>query len=672
MRRLSYPLMPPPRPARQPADALIKLNAWSDQAKAAFDQFIEEIDGLERPDIFFVQVAYGFAPEPITPKHFSKRGPYGNPEGTKQQLDEAVERGWLEAAGDAQYILTPKGKKGVKKLFALAEKTFGSFEPLPHADMKRIVELLTRVVDKASELAETLTYRNYDEASYAVVLDDLVSRGWAAQENGKYVISENSPYCMVSIRRSCPRRANRHRPFFLRRPRPGNVVHRSPSVGFSSMYRPFFTDRATRRRQANPNQVSYHLNSSRKRQVRRGGSQMKRLLTIVCTVLMLLTSLNVQPAHADESGTYTVQPGDTLLGIALRFGVNVSQLADANGVEWNSWVYVGQRLRIPGAQAPDVSAEPEPEPEPVDLGPDPLLPDPLPELPLLPQAHPGDVLPYSYARVTQTNVPVYGQPSDATQGRQPKRRLGAGFLWVSLSGQTRYDGIDYYQINSDEYVAAEAMSVYSPSAFQGVALARGPERPFAWILKPVQPQITPRGELNPAAPTYQRYHLVQIFATEHLGSQVWYLIGPHQWINQIYVGKVDVSPRPDGVEPDAKWVEVDLFEQTLAAYEGDRLVYATLVSSGLRGWDTPTGLKRVWLRVDIAKMSGGYGRPDYYFLEDVPWTLYFNRSVALHTAYWHDGFGYKRSHGCVNLPPIDAKWLFEWAPDDLWVWVHSG
>jgi lipoprotein-anchoring transpeptidase ErfK/SrfK len=163
---------------------------------------------------------------------------------------------------------------------------------------------------------------------------------------------------------------------------------------------------------------------------------------------------------------------------------------------------------------------------------------------------------------------------------------------------------------------------------------------------------------------------VQIFATERLGDQVWYLIGPHQWINQIYVGKVAPSARPEGVAPGAAWIEVDLFEQTLAAYMGDRMVYATLVSSGLRGWDTPPGLSRVWLRVKMGKMSGAYNRPDYYFLEDVPWSMYFNRDVALHTAYWHDGFGYKRSHGCVNLAPLDAKWLFEWAPEDVWVWVH--
>lgn len=295
----------------------------------------------------------------------------------------------------------------------------------------------------------------------------------------------------------------------------------------------------------------------------------------------------------------------------------------------------------------------------------------LPEPVLLPVTGSGDVLPFTYARVVQDDVPVYGHPSEAAQGLPPKRKLGVGYLWVSVQGKTVYEGQDYYQINAGEYVVADALAFYQPSTFQGVELAQQPQGAFAWILKPVQPSRTPAGETNIEAPIYQRYQLVQILDTRQIDDQVWYAIAPEQWINQVTVGKVTPTGAPEGVAPGEKWIDVNLFEQTLAAYEGDRMVYATLVSSGLRGWDTPTGLNRVWLKVASGKMSGAEGRSDYYYLEDVPWTMYFNKDVALHTAYWHDGFGYKHSHGCVNLPPRDAQWLFQWAPDDVWVWVHE-
>jgi hypothetical protein len=358
----------------------------------------------------------------------------------------------------------------------------------------------------------------------------------------------------------------------------------------------------------------------------------------------------------DDEQSYRVQPGDALVRIAVRHDVSLTELAALNSLSPNAVVYVDQQLLLPQQASGDGNDR---------------TPDPQAELPVLPQTRPAAVVRHVYARVIQDDAPVYAQPSDMVLGVPPKRTLGVGYIWVSVQGKATYEGRDYYQINSGEYVQAEALSFYAPSTFQGIALAAQPSGEFAWILTTVQPSRTPGGDINTEGPVYIRYQLVQIFATQPLGEQVWYLIGPDQWINQIYVGKVTPSQPPEGVAPNDKWIAVNLFEQTLAAYEGQRLVYATLVSTGLPGWDTPTGLFQVWLRVASGKMSGGYNRPDYYFLEDVPWTQYFNKDVALHTAYWHDGFGYKHSHGCVNLAPLDAKWLYEWAPENVWVWVHA-
>jgi hypothetical protein len=300
-------------------------------------------------------------------------------------------------------------------------------------------------------------------------------------------------------------------------------------------------------------------------------------------------------------------------------------------------------------------------------------PVPLPELAVIPLENPeGSVAPFVYAQVLQDNAPVYRHPAEAAYGLPPKRKLGVGFVWVSVEGVTTFEGRNYYRINADEYLPVGALSIYRPSTFQGVTLAAHPERPFAWILRAVQPSFTPGGSVNTNAPIYGRYQLVQIYATERIGEQVWYLVGPDQWINQIYVGKVEAASLPAGVSPGAAWIDVNLFEQTLAAYVGERMVYATLVSSGLRGWNTPPGLFQVWHKVEAGKMSGAHDRPDYYFLEDVPWALYFNQAVALHGAYWHNSFGYRHSHGCVNLAPQDAKWIFKWAPESTWVRVHNG
>jgi lipoprotein-anchoring transpeptidase ErfK/SrfK len=270
------------------------------------------------------------------------------------------------------------------------------------------------------------------------------------------------------------------------------------------------------------------------------------------------------------------------------------------------------------------------------------------------------------------------------------RNLGAGYLWVSLSKAPTYvefNGETWTMINRGEYVRSNAIAIYRPSNFQGVVLDAQPAMPFAWILKPVQPSRTPGGPPDAAAPTLARYTMVTLYDTQHVDGVNWYQLAQDQWIIERVVGKVWISPRPENIGPTEKWIEVNLYEQTLAAYEGDTMVYATLVSSGLPQWATPEDLTRVWIKFRNRKMSGADGQPDYYFLEDVPWIMFFNQAVALHGAYWHDRFGYPHSHGCVNLAPRDAKWLFEWthpvvADDEngvwpseedpgTWVWVHK-
>ncbi|MBN1178633.1 MAG: L,D-transpeptidase [Anaerolineae bacterium] len=318
------------------------------------------------------------------------------------------------------------------------------------------------------------------------------------------------------------------------------------------------------------------------------------------------------------------------------------------------------------------------------------LPDPLPELPLIqltPDPH-EDVVPFTFAYVNTLPLSIYRHPIEAAMGMAPVRILYSGDQWVSIDAEVDYEGNLWYQINDGEFVPARYLSIASPSRFQGVYLNQQPEYAFAWINRSVQPSLTPQGPANTAVPLYYRYTLVTIYAEEFRATdELWYLIGPDQWVEQEFISKVTVDPRPAEVAPGEQWIEVDLFEQTLAAYEGDRMVYATLISSGRSGSTfTDSGLFRIWMKLRAGKMSNPDtqdGSPAWYYLEDVPWTMYFNGPTALHTAYWHDAFGFTRSHGCVNLAPRDAKWLFNWTtpylpPDQdallatgTWIWVHN-
>ena len=130
-----------------------------------------------------------------------------------------------------------------------------------------------------------------------------------------------------------------------------------------------------------------------------------------------------------------------------------------------------------------------------------------------------------------------------------------------------------------------------------------------------------------------------------------------------------LGKRPLNIGITEKWIDVDLTNQTLTAYEGDALVYQTLISSGLSPNLTVTGQFRVWLRFEAQTMDGARLGYDYY-LENVPYVMYFFEDYALHGTFWHNNFGNPMSHGCVNMETGDAGWLFDWSEMGTVVNVH--
>jgi hypothetical protein len=145
-----------------------------------------------------------------------------------------------------------------------------------------------------------------------------------------------------------------------------------------------------------------------------------------------------------------------------------------------------------------------------------------------------------------------------------------------------------------------------------------------------------------------------------------------------YVKPQHLRPVPDRefiptaihVPDHEKRVEVSLWKQTLTAFEYDEPVFQTRISSGLGAQEVPKGNKTPIGRFHITSKSpskhmGGVnatGAPGDFVLPGVPWTTFFiyETGVAFHGAYWHNNFGSPMSHGCINMRPPDAKWLFNW------------
>ena len=259
-------------------------------------------------------------------------------------------------------------------------------------------------------------------------------------------------------------------------------------------------------------------------------------------------------------------------------------------------------------------------------------------------------------RQVSAELKIYDQPAGEIIDT-----LGAGYSFVTV--QEELDG--WAHVGDGKWVLSDSLGEpWTPSRFAGVLLPnQGLPYTMAWTLRHLNGATSPGGPEAASNPFLYRYSRVNIYSTVEVDGYNWYQIGADQWVHQFKVAKLLPVEKPLEVDTH-KWVSVDLYEQVAIAYEGDKPVFATLISSGLEEWPTNEGIFHVYVRFPRTLMSGAYNQPDFYYLQEVPWTMYFDGDIALHGAYWHDGFGYRKSHGCVNMTITDAHWLFQWAEDE--------
>ncbi|MEW6718049.1 MAG: L,D-transpeptidase [Chloroflexota bacterium] len=194
---------------------------------------------------------------------------------------------------------------------------------------------------------------------------------------------------------------------------------------------------------------------------------------------------------------------------------------------------------------------------------------------------------------------------------------------------------------------------------------------------------------------YSQVLWVDQVKTDSVG-QVWYRInerygsyGDIFWAAAEGFRPINVDEiAPLNPQAENKRVVVDVNYQTLSCYEDDREVYFCRISTGAKfdaegnpvdKWSTPTGRHPIWRKLISLHMSGGTTGGGYD-LPGIGWTaLFVGSGIALHSTYWHNDFGVPRSHGCVNIPPEDAKWVWRWTlphveydPGDITVTMPGG
>ena len=256
-----------------------------------------------------------------------------------------------------------------------------------------------------------------------------------------------------------------------------------------------------------------------------------------------------------------------------------------------------------------------------------------------------------------------------------------GSLNVRQYEELNVGGKTYWKIAQREhqYVLASAISKHRPSTYVGDRLGddTGIAVPIAFVYPRsgmLQAWTTAKATGAGAVRQLSARTLVPVLETvaDPKGKPLAYRVaGTSQGLGMEWLQAGDVrvftpTAPPPSLGKRERWIDIDLDAQILVAFEGDQAVYATMVSSGSKETPTETGVYRMWLKESEADMKGLNGE-DPYSVATVPWTQFFSpeKGLALHTAYWHDQFGRQRSHGCVNLAPRDARWLYYWSDPQL-------
>jgi lipoprotein-anchoring transpeptidase ErfK/SrfK len=279
----------------------------------------------------------------------------------------------------------------------------------------------------------------------------------------------------------------------------------------------------------------------------------------------------------------------------------------------------------------------------------------------------------AYAFVQSSGASAYSSLDSAEEG-EADQELEGGWAVAIVEQREKWA-----RTTKGLWIGKQDLALARPSLFVGEAIADG-QLDLAWVLADKASQWgSPSTKEKPktALARFQRVHVhEQSGAMVRVTSERASTDGG--WMLASDLARPNLAPVPTEIASQAakhsqgeRWIDVDSATQTLVAYEGPRPVYATLVSTGRGPADsgnaTPLGIHRIWVKLFASDMANVQreDREAHYSLEDVPYVQFFDNAVALHGTYWHGDFGHPRSHGCVNLSPLDAHWMFDFTEPHL-------
>ena len=250
------------------------------------------------------------------------------------------------------------------------------------------------------------------------------------------------------------------------------------------------------------------------------------------------------------------------------------------------------------------------------------------------------------------------------------KRMVKGF-YIAIDKTFNWNKRTWYKSTKGLVAPSNRFWVTNASEFHGVVLSEQTQLPLAWVYgwKKHRPTYDIDEETKQIKPLGKLAHFDSVPLTGktiEIGKKKYVETTEGGWVRSLHLRVTGPGPVPADLLPGERWIDVNLSTQTIVAFVGTKPVWASLISSGKeskikeKDHRTPRGEWRVRTKHVTTTMDGnGSLAGDMpYSIEDVPYVQYFYRAYALHAAFWHRNYGVRMSHGCINLSPLDAKYLF--------------
>ncbi len=275
-----------------------------------------------------------------------------------------------------------------------------------------------------------------------------------------------------------------------------------------------------------------------------------------------------------------------------------------------------------------------------------------------------DGLPYRYYFVGPDGSLGYARLAGAEEGA-PDAELEPGFALAIVETANKAPGDPFGLTTHGLWVPMRDLGAAQPSLFHGSELSG--KLDLGWVVVDSAHLYEKPGGRRLRHAVRTRFEKIAVLDTQERHGHRWFRVGDDEWMNDREARVPTQAPLPGGLHRGERWIDVDTKNQILTAYEGDKPVFATLVSTG-KGREgselaTPKGAFRIWVKLRSTDMDNLQDEEAsrYYAIEDVPWVMFFKKGYGLHGTFWHHAFGHVKSHGCVNLTPLDAERLFYWS-----------